>query len=111
MTESNEWRRVFRGIFLAIFLAIATFAIALLLISVLQSLRLASIQNWVYSAITILSLAGYFVGITQLIYLIPLIFFLWRERRFAVMKGIMIGGVLVALVNFGCYLFIVSQFR
>ncbi|MBD1846619.1 hypothetical protein H6F89_24995 [Cyanobacteria bacterium FACHB-63] len=111
MTQLNEWRRVIRGIFLAIFLAVAVFAIALLLISGLQSLSLAPRQTWVYSAIILLSLAGYFVGITQLIYLIPLIIFLWRERRFAVMKGVVIGAVLVALVNFGCYLFVVSQFR
>jgi len=111
VTESNEWRRVIRGILLSVLLAIAAFAIVLFLMTIIQSLRLAPTSNWANSTIILLSAASYFIGITQLLYIIPLIIFLWRERRFSLMKGVMIGAVLVALVNFGCFLFVVNQYR
>jgi len=111
VTESNEWRRVLRGILLSVLLAIAAFAIVLLLTTIIQSLRLAPNSSWAYSAIILLSAASYFIGITQLLYIIPLIIFLWRERRFSLMKGVIIATVIVALINFGCFLLVMNQYR
>lgn len=39
----------------------------------------------------------------QLLYVIPLIFRFRRRRRFAMMKGVIIGATLTALVNGACF--------
>ncbi len=49
-----------------------------------------------------LSSAG--ISITQLIYVIPVIIWLNRQRQFALKKGVIIGAVITALLNGGCYL-------
>lgn len=51
---------------------------------------------WVYGA------AGFFLW--QLIYVLPLIFWLRRRGRTGMIKGLIIGAVLTALVNGVCYL-------
>ncbi|NEO37044.1 MAG: hypothetical protein F6J90_12285 [Moorea sp. SIOASIH] len=51
------------------------------------------------------------IGISQLIYVIPLIIRLRQQQRWEVMKGVIIGAVLTALLNGGCWLFILSQFQ
>ncbi|MBW4443658.1 MAG: hypothetical protein KME10_20985 [Plectolyngbya sp. WJT66-NPBG17] len=109
MSQSNEWQRIIRGIILSISLAISVFTIVLFLASIIQSLVIVPTNNWAYSAITLLSAVSYFIGVTQLLYIIPLIIVFWRQRRFALMKGVIIGAVIVALVNFGCFLFVMNQ--
>ncbi len=44
------------------------------------------------------------IGLVQLIYVIPVIVWLRRRRQFAFMKGVIIGAVLTALANGGCFL-------
>ncbi len=100
MSQSNEGRRVFRGIALSVLLAIAIVTIVLLVSGTIVALRLAGNANWVYDAITLPTIASYLIGITQLLYIVPLIVFFWRQRRFALMKGVVIGAIVVALVNF-----------
>ncbi len=51
-----------------------------------------------------LSSAG--ISITQLIYVIPVIIWLRRRQQLALNKGVIIGAVLTALLNGGCYLFL-----
>ncbi|NEO88899.1 MAG: hypothetical protein F6K56_00890 [Moorea sp. SIO3G5] len=51
------------------------------------------------------------IGISQLIYVIPLIIRLKQQQRFEVMKGVIIGAVLTALLNGGCWLFILSALQ
>lgn len=46
------------------------------------------------------------LGITQLLYVIPLVLWLNRKRRFTTMKGVIIGAVFTALLNGACYLFV-----
>lgn len=50
------------------------------------------------------------IGIIQLIYVIPIIIWSRRRERFALMKGVIIGAVITALVNGACYLpFLISR--
>jgi Na+/proline symporter len=44
------------------------------------------------------------IGLTQLLYVIPLVLYLKRQRRWGWMKGVIIGACLTALVNGGCWL-------
>lgn len=48
-------------------------------------------------------------GLTQLIYVIPACYWLKRQRRFGMMKGVIIGAVITALLNGGCWLLILSN--
>ncbi|AFZ15304.1 hypothetical protein Cri9333_4523 [Crinalium epipsammum PCC 9333] len=43
----------------------------------------------------------------QLLYVIPAIIWLKREQRWGLMKGIIIGAVITALLNGGCFLMLV----
>jgi hypothetical protein len=45
-------------------------------------------------------------GISQLVYVIPLALWLRKKRRFELMKGVLIGAVMTALLNGGCFLFL-----
>ncbi len=51
------------------------------------------------------------IGITQLIYVIPLVFWLRWKRKWGLMKGIIIGAVLTALLNGGCWLLFNNMLR
>jgi hypothetical protein len=51
---------------------------------------------WIIGAI------GFFFW--QLLYVIPLIIWLKRRRKMGMMKGVIIGAVLTALLNGSCYL-------
>ncbi|BAU13782.1 hypothetical protein LEP3755_43240 [Leptolyngbya sp. NIES-3755] len=110
MSQSNEWQGIIRGILLAILLAIATAAIAFLLAAALQMLRIPPTANWAYNIGLLLNLTVYFIGLTQLLYIIPLLIVFWRQRRFALLKGLTIGAVIIALLNFGCFLYVSSLF-
>ena len=50
------------------------------------------------------SIAG--ISIIQLIYVIPALIVLRRRQKFALRKGVIIGAVITALLNGGCYLLI-----
>ncbi|MBD0345125.1 MAG: hypothetical protein ICV63_09955 [Coleofasciculus sp. Co-bin14] len=43
---------------------------------------------------------------TQFIYVIPVVLWLKRQQRWGLMKGIIIGAVLTALLNGGCWLWV-----
>ena len=44
------------------------------------------------------------IGIVQLLYVMPIIIWLRRRQQFALVKGVIIGAVITALVNGACYL-------
>lgn len=44
------------------------------------------------------------IGICQIIYIIPTIIILKRQNQIALMKGVIIGAVITALLNGGCWL-------
>lgn len=53
---------------------------------------------------TALIYASFGIGLTQLIYVIPLCVWLRRRRHFGRMKGVIIGAVLTMLLSGGCFL-------
>jgi hypothetical protein len=46
------------------------------------------------------------ISIVQLIYGIPAMLWLRRRQQFALMKGVIIGTVITALLNGGCFLMV-----
>lgn len=110
MSHRNEWAGVLRGVLLLFVLHVvailiiwligavanATFGSSLVAIRTLNSVLLSAIAA---------------IGITQLIYVIPLAVMLNRGHHYSVLKGVIIGAVLTALLNSGCFLWLWTQVR
>jgi hypothetical protein len=64
--------------------------------------------SWLYN-IAIFGSMG--ISITQLLYVIPVIIWLDIRRQFALTKGVIIGAVITALLNGGCWLLLISGSR
>jgi hypothetical protein len=45
-----------------------------------------------------------FIGLSQLIYIIPIILILIRNKQYDIMKGVITGAILIALLNGGCFI-------
>ena len=48
--------------------------------------------------------AGIGIGILQLFYVVPIVLFFNRKRKFALMKGVIVGAAILFLVSGGCFL-------
>jgi hypothetical protein len=93
---NRNWRDLIGGIFLVPALHLGF----LLLLLWIQSIT----GSYPLGLLVIMSF--YYIGITQFVYLIPvMVFFGWR-RRFEVLKGMAIGAILTILVNGACFLIV-----
>jgi hypothetical protein len=63
------------------------------------------LQVWSADQMFFLLLAGILIGITQLIYVVPLCLWLRRRRQFETAKGVIIGAVITFLLNGSCFLY------
>lgn len=52
--------------------------------------------------------AGVVIGLTQMIYVVPLCLRLRRRRQLDKLKGVVIGAVITILLNGSCFLFVLS---
>lgn len=50
--------------------------------------------------IDIIGLIGFYVGISQAFYLVPILFLLAKWRRQALLEGVILGAVITILLNF-----------
>ncbi|NJM77381.1 MAG: hypothetical protein HC852_18355 [Acaryochloridaceae cyanobacterium RU_4_10] len=48
-------------------------------------------------------------SLTQLIYIIPRGIYLYRKKKWPRFKGVVIGGVIAAFLNGGCWLYLISM--
>jgi hypothetical protein len=105
MSQINERKGIVSGIFLLIGLHIA--AVILGIIVLLIHFYIVGQDNY----LTLLFFGSFFagLGIVQLIYVIPAIFILRRRRNFTLVKGVIIGAVVTALLNGGCWLFVYAR--
>ena len=108
MSQINERKGIVSGIFLLIGLHIAAVILGIMVLFLYIYLaRKVGKDNFM----GVLLFFGYFfgcLGIVQLIYVIPAIFILRRQRNFTLVKGVIIGAVVTALLNGGCWLFVYS---
>ncbi|MCU0547796.1 MAG: hypothetical protein MUC48_00480 [Leptolyngbya sp. Prado105] len=109
MSESNEWLNVFKGILLVTGLNIAAVILFFLLSALFAGI--ASMVSGMFPPLNVLMLMGIAgIGLSQFLYLIPILVILFRNQRFAVMKGVAIGAAITALLNAGCFIWFNSQF-
>ncbi len=75
------------------------------LLSLIASIA-SALQMYNIVAIPLFFLLG--IGIAQLVYIIPVAILLARKREWEKMKGVILGAVITALLNGGCWLFAMS---
>ena len=110
MSQINERKGIVSGIFLLIGLHIAALIVEIIVLFLYISVVRNIEKNYYLGLVIIWSFFG-FLGIAQLIYVIPAIVILRRRRNFTLVKGVIIGAVVTALLNGGCWLFIYSGAR
>jgi Na+/proline symporter len=93
MSQRNE----ILGVFLGIILLICMHILAILAIVLLSFIR------GIYGG-QILIIGGFGFFLWQLLYVIPVTLWLKRRRQYGLMKGVIIGAVITALLNGGCSL-------
>jgi len=104
MSHRNEVMGIVSGIFLLMGLHLA----AIILGIIISSISIGGIGFYIASLLNLVFLG---IGIAQLIYVVPAIIFLRRRREFAVIKGLIIGAIITALLNGGCWLFIYPRWK
>lgn len=52
-----------------------------------------------------------FIGASQLIYIIPIILLLIKNKQYDMMKGVITGAILIALLNGGCFAFLLPNMK
>ncbi|BAZ30586.1 hypothetical protein NIES4074_30470 [Cylindrospermum sp. NIES-4074] len=105
MSERNE----ILGIFLGILLLLGMHIIAIIAIFFLGFI-IEKIYSG-YSVIGVWIVGSYGFLFWQLLYVIPVCLLLKRQQRPGLMKGVIIGAVITALLNGTCSLLILSQLR
>jgi hypothetical protein len=84
--------------------------IEVIMISNLLGALLILLVLLVPSQVTVTALYGFGgIGIVQLFYVVPRSLALRRQERWARMKGVIIGAVIVALLNGGCWVLFLAQ--
>ena len=104
MSHRNEVMGIVSGIFLLMGLHLA----AIILGIIISSIFIGGIGSYIAS---FLGLGFFGIGIAQLIYVVPAIIVLRRRREFGVVKGLIIGAIITALLNGGCWLFIYPRWK
>ena len=102
MSERPEWRDILVGIGVSFFMNIAFVFICLVLISIGSSIPAIS-----YSTV-VLSYGILGLGLSQLLYIVPIVISLKRKQKWGEMKGVIIGAILTALISGGCFLLLFS---
>ena len=114
MSRRSETAQISYGI-------IATFILHILVLTALGiigfiinaisvAINSPAIYSSVSSALFLIGLFAVFgIGIFQLFYIIPFVLLLKRRQQPVVIKGVIIGAVITALLNGGCYLLLLAQ--
>jgi cellulose synthase/poly-beta-1,6-N-acetylglucosamine synthase-like glycosyltransferase len=107
MSQRNETKGIVSGILLLIGLHIAALILGTIALSIYLSVGVKDNSQ----GLLLFAFLAAGVGIVQLIYVIPAIFILRRRRNFTLVKGVIIGAVITALLNGGCWLLVYSGSR
>ncbi len=96
----NDLRQIFSGIWLVIGMNIVVFILSGIV---------SSIVNNNVGTVYLYAMLG--IGITQLLYVIPLVIRLKRQQKWALMKGVIIGAALTILFNVALLIWVVYNFQ
>lgn len=116
MSQRNEAIQIGLGMLLLFGLHVAAIAIGATASGILSSVAAGLPSGSLLSGIlqnlmAILLFAFLGIGLTQAIYAVPAIVVLRRRQQWGLMKGVIIGAVITALLNGGCWLLFASNFK
>ena len=107
MSQRNEFRDIVKGIALLLvshILAIVIESVLLFILTSISSTFSGAVASFLNMAVTVLLFGSFGIGITQWLYVTPLLIRLRRRERWALFKGVLIGALLTMLLNGGCFL-------
>ncbi|MFQ4141907.1 hypothetical protein [Chlorogloeopsis sp. ULAP02] len=106
MSRRTKFSNLIAGIILVIGMHLVVTSTLFALVLLLSMINYTQIN--IIEQIFIIYFFG--IGITQIIYIIPVALKLNRQKRTALMHGVIIGAVLTALINGGYWLFLFSLY-
>ncbi|MCL1469410.1 hypothetical protein [Argonema antarcticum] len=95
-------RNEFLGIIYGMLLLLGMHAIAIVAIFILGFVLFYKTPDYVILVFWLYAAFGF--SLIQLLYVIPVVLRLKKQQRWGMMKGVIIGAVITALVNGGCFL-------
>ncbi len=116
MSQRNEAIQIGKGILLVFGMHLAAITIGAIASGILSSVAAGLPSGSLLSGILQNLMAGLLfaflgIGLAQAIYVVPVIVLLRRRQRWGLMKGVIVGAVITALLNGGCWLLIGSAFK
>ncbi|MBD1905472.1 hypothetical protein NDI37_19775 [Funiculus sociatus GB2-A5] len=102
MRPRNEGLQIVLGFLLLLVIHITVIAIVALIAYI------AGRFGDLYFFQPIAFISVFYIGLFQILYVIPLVFWLKRQQRWGLMKGVIISAVITALLNGGCFLLLYS---
>lgn len=104
MERRNEFRDIISGIFIVFGMHIAAIIIGSIIGTIATYVKLYNLN-----ILLLYALVG--LGLSQLLYVVPVAIRLKRRQQWGLMKGVIIGAVITALLNGGCWLLVFQNFR
>ena len=111
MARRNEFKRIIVGVILLFSGHVVAFYLlfGLLYLITITNIAISNpFLNYLTTDYRFLYLLGS-PGLTQFVYVIPACYWLKRKGKIGVMKGVIIGAVITALLNGGCWLLIMPK--
>jgi hypothetical protein len=105
MSRRTEFSHIIGGIFLVLGMHIVATAI-LAILAYIEFIIAFKYKIRFFQLIVIVYFFG--IGITQIVYIIPVLWRLKRQEKFALMKGVIVGAIFTALLNGGCWIWLLS---
>lgn len=106
MSHRNELTEIFSGILFVTTMHAMAIVLILWTVVFIISVSTPTINSSRWSPLIIFP--SFYIGIFQLLYVIPVTIVLKVREQFGLMKGVIIGAVITALLNGGCLLYILS---
>ena len=108
MRERSEIPEIILGSFCVLVVNVVIIGIGVFVASYTYAVFENGTDSWLFRIAVFWSIG---ISITQLLYVIPVIIWLNIRRQFALTKGVIIGAVITALLNGGCWLLLYSGSR
>ena len=107
MSQRNEFRDIVRGIGLLLAVHILAIAVGFILgyvLALISSTSPTALSRFAGMMATGLVFGLFGIGISQWLYVTPLLIWLRRRQKMGLFKGVLIGALLTMLLNGGCFL-------
>lgn len=109
MSRRNETRNIALGMLLLLGMHFVLFLLVCLVLVIISIVPTPISNNYRWLPLIFIPTGG--IGIFQITYVIPVSLWLKRQGRLGLMKGVIIGAVITALLNGGCWLLLANPFR